>query len=152
MMTIHAIMASKQMTMYKLAQLSGLPKTTVIDICSGKSALSGCTAKTVWKLSKALGCTMEDLMEESTYDAGSGRPHSTDYLEKGLPEFLQASIQSMQASWAIEDSGKKDLRWDTIWCALNADINEAETEQLISHEQAAYLRKKHLRMEDTECC
>lgn len=150
MMTIHAIMASKQMTMYKLAQLSGLPKTTVIDICSGKSALSGCTAKTVWKLSKALGCTMEDLMEESTYDAVSGRPLATDYLEKGLPAFLQASIQTMQASWAIEDSGKRDLRWDTIWCALNADINEAETEQLISHEQAAYLRKKHLRMEDTE--
>ncbi len=150
MMTIQAIMASKQMTMYKLAQLSGLPKTTVIDICSGKSALSGCTAKTVWKLSKALSCTMEDLMEESTYDAVSGRPHAADYLEKGLPEFLQASIQAMQASWAIEDSGKRDLRWDTIWCALNADINEAETEQLISHEQAGYLRKKHLRMEDTE--
>lgn len=91
MMTIHAIMASKQMTMYKLAQLSGLPKTTVIDICSGKSALSGCTAKTVWKLSKALGCTMEYLMEESTYDAVSGRPHSTDYLEKGLHCRLRVS-------------------------------------------------------------
>lgn len=150
MMTIQAVMASKQITMCKLAQLSGLPKTMVIDICSGKRALSGCTAKTVWKLSKALGCTMEDLMEESSYDAVSGRSLSTDYLEKGLPEFLLASIQAMRASWAIEDSGKKDLHWDTIWCALNADINEAETEQLISHEQAAYLRKKHLRMEDTE--
>ena len=54
-MTINAMMASKNMSMYRLAQLSGLHKTTVIDICSGKSAISGCTAKTVWKLSQALG-------------------------------------------------------------------------------------------------
>lgn len=150
MMTIHEMMASKQMTMYKLAQLSGLPKTTVLDICSGRSDIAGCTAKTVWKLSKALGCTMEDLMEEAAYDTESGRPLSTNYLEKELPGFLQASIQAMQASWAMEDSGKRDLRWDTTWCALNADINEAETEQLISREQAAYLRKAYLRMEDDQ--
>lgn len=89
MMTIHEMMASKQMTMYKLAQLSGLPKTTVLDICSGKSDLAGCTAKTVWKLSKALGCTMEDLMEEAAYDTESGRPLSTNYLEKELLFFYR---------------------------------------------------------------
>lgn len=95
-MTIHEMMASKQMTMYKLAQLSGLPKTTVLDICSGKSDLAGCTAKTVWKLSKALGCTMEDLMEEAAYDTESGRPLSTNYLEKELPVFTD--IHSGDAS------------------------------------------------------
>lgn len=147
-MTINAMMASKNMSMYRLAQLSGLPKTTVIDICSGKSAISGCTAKTVWKLSRALGCTMEELMGESAYDAKSGRPLCAAYLEKGLPAFLKASIEAMQASWAVEDSGKRDLHWDTVWCSLNADINEAETEQLITPEQAAHLRTKYLRMEE----
>ena len=39
-MTINAMMESRNMSMYRLAQLSGLPKTTVIDICSGKSAYS----------------------------------------------------------------------------------------------------------------
>ena len=147
-MTINAMMASRNMSMYRLAQLSGLPKTTVIDICSGKSAISGCTAKTVWKLSQALGCTMEELMEESAYDAKSGRPLCADYLEKGLPAFLKASIKAMQASWAVEDSGKRDLHWDAVWCSLNADINEADTEQLITPEQAAHLRTKYLRMEE----
>ena len=87
-------------------------------------------------------------MEESTYDAKSGRPLCADYLEKGLPVFLKASIESMQASWAVEDSGKRDLHWDAVWCSLNADINEAETEQLITPEQAAHLRTKYLRMEE----
>ena len=39
-------------------------KTTVIDICSGKSDIGACNAKTVLLLSRALGCTMEDLLEK----------------------------------------------------------------------------------------
>ena len=138
------------MSMYRLAQISGLPKTTVIDICSGKSTIPGCTARTVQKLSQALGCTMEELMETADYDAASGLPVSDDYLLKGLPQDLQASVVAMEASWARLDRGEKDLRWDAYWSQLNADINEAETEQQISHEQADYLRKNILRMEEAE--
>ena len=53
----------------------------------------------------------------------------------------------MKQSWEIVDSGKKDLHWDIYWCELNADINSAEVEKLISSEQAWYLRRKYLRME-----
>ena len=52
------------------------------------------------------------------------------------------------ARLSVEDSGKRDLHWDAVWCSLNADINEAETEQLITPEQAAHLRTKYLRMEE----
>ena len=45
------------MSMYRLSQISGVPKTTVIDICSGKSDIERCTAKTVMQRSRALGCT-----------------------------------------------------------------------------------------------
>ena len=88
------------------------------------------------------------MIDSDRYSMTDGLPKDKQYLELGLPEYLQQSIERMQQSWAIEDSGGKDLHWDLYWCELNADINSAETEQEISHEQAQYLRKKYLRMED----
>ena len=76
-----------------------------------------------------------------------GKPMDQSYLECGLPDDLQASIQEMQKSWAIIDSGSRDPHWDIHWCNLNADINSAEVERIISPEQAWYLREKYLRME-----
>ena len=137
------------MSMYRLSQLSGIPKTTVIDICSGKSDISGYTAKTVQRLSNALGCTMEDLMQidAAHYDRATGYPKNKTYLEKGLPPYLLDSIKTMNNSWAKVDQGQRDLHWDIHWCDLNADINAAETEQEITSDQAWYLRQKYLRME-----
>ena len=136
--------------MYRLAQLSGVPKTTVIDICSGKSAIEGCNAGTVFQLAKALGCSMEDLMKIDTasYDMKTGLPKNMSYLEKGLPPYLEKSLAAMQRSWEIEDNGGTDIHWDICWSELNADINCAEIEQRISREQAGYLRTKYLRMEN----
>ena len=145
-MTLQTMLFEKKMTMYRLSKLSGVPKTTVLDICSGKSSIGGCNAKTVLQLSQALGCTMEELMQidNADYDKNTGKPKNNSYLEKGLPKYLSDSILSMIESWKIEDSGKRDIHW----CELNADINSAETEQEISSEQAWYLRRKYLRMEE----
>ena len=73
-------------------------------------------------------------------------PNNTERLEKGLPPYLNESLKNMKASWKRIDNGEKDLRWDLYWCELNADINSAEVDNVISHEQADYLRKKYLRM------
>ena len=149
-MTLQNMLQERNISMYRLSQISGVPKTTVIDICSGKSDIEGCTAKTVLKLSEALGCTMEDLMKIDTgkYDPQTGLPKDETYLEKGLPPYLQESLKAMNASWAKVDHGKQDLHWDICWCDLNADINAAETEQEITSDQAWYLRRKYLRMEE----
>lgn len=151
-MNMQSMLQARNMSMYRLSQISGVPKTTVIDICSGKSDIEGCTARTVMQLSRALGCTMEELMQidNARYDRETGLPKDESYLEKGLPGYLQKSIAAMQASWKIVDSGKRDLHWDLVWCELNADINSAETEQEISSDQAWYLRRKYLRMEKDE--
>ena len=85
--------------------------------------------------------------QTTQYDSKTGLPLDQSYLECGLPNDLRASIAEMQQSWATLDSGKQDLHWDIYWCNLNADINSAEVEQIISPEQAWYLRKKYLRME-----
>ena len=148
-MNLQTMLDDRNMTMYRLSKLSGVPKTTVIDICSGKSSIDGCNAKTVLLLSKALGCTMEDLMkiDSADYDRETGLPKDSNYLEKGLPPFLQESVDRMKTSWDKLDNGLEDIHWDIYWCELNADINSAEGEQEITPEQAWYLREKYLRME-----
>lgn len=93
-------------------------------------------------------CSTKDLKidPQSAYSKESGLPVDKTYLEYGLPPYLQHSLEQMKKSWAIEDSGEKDWHWDIYWCELNADINCAEVDQEITHEQAAYLRKMYLRM------
>ena len=147
-MNLQTMLAKRNLSMYRLSQISGVPKTTVIDICSGKSDIGGCNARTVFLLAKALDCTMEELMRIDTadYDRKTGLPKDKAYLEKGLPPYLIQSIEAMQKSWAVEDAGGKDIHWDIVWCDLNADINAAETEQEITSEQAWHLRKKYLRI------
>lgn len=89
----------------------------------------------------------ELVMNHAQYDQETGKPLDQSYLECGLPDDLRASIQEMQKSWAIIDSGSRDPHWDIYWCNLNADINSAEVERIISPERAWYLREKYLRME-----
>ena len=84
--------------------------------------------------------------DTQTYDPATGLPVDKTYLERGLPEYLQISLDNMKKTWEILDSGTRTNTWDLYWCELNADINSAEVDQLITHEQADYLRKVYLRM------
>lgn len=83
---------------------------------------------------------------DGKYDEATGLPKDDGYLEKNLPPYLQKSIDQMVKSWELVDKGKKNFHWDLDWCELYADINSAEVDQLISSEQAWYLREKYLRM------
>lgn len=153
-MNLQEYIDSRNITKYHLSKISGIPKTTIMDICSGKSSLQKCSARTVQQLAKALDCTMEYIMSLDTVDPGydkeTGLPNSKKYLERDLPPYLQSSLENMIASWKIVDSGKKDYHWDLYWSELNADINSAEVEQEISTEQAWYLRENYLRIKRGE--
>jgi len=62
-MSINEFLKQKNMTGYRLSKLSGIPQTTVTDICSGKTAIKNCTAETVYRLSKVLDVPMDSLIE-----------------------------------------------------------------------------------------
>lgn len=81
-----------------------------------------------------------------SYDE-AGHPTDRSYLECGLPEFLQESIKAMVSAWEKLDRGEEYTLWDCDYCNLQSDINSAEVNQIISPEQAWYLREKYLRME-----
>ena len=116
-MNLQTLLTERNMTMYRLSKISGVAKTTVIDICSGKSSIGGCNANTVLQLSRALGCSMEELMQidNAYYDRNTGKPKDESYLEKGLPKYLSDSLCAMIEAWKIEDSGKRDLHFDIHW-------------------------------------
>lgn len=61
-MSINAAMEQKGMTKYRLSKLSDVPYTTLSDICSGKTDLKKCNAETVYRISKALDVSMEELL------------------------------------------------------------------------------------------
>lgn len=88
-------------------------------------------------------------MALSDEEPETGLPADHSYLECGLPQFLQESIQAMAEAWRKLDAGEEYLRWDCDYCNLQSDINNAEVNLLISTEQAWYLREKYLRMERT---
>lgn len=62
-MMLNQIMESKNISRYRLSKNSDIPYTTLTDILSGKAELKKCSAETVYKLSKALGVTIEELLE-----------------------------------------------------------------------------------------
>ncbi|MBE6866437.1 MAG: helix-turn-helix transcriptional regulator [Ruminococcaceae bacterium] len=152
-MTLQILLDKKNISKYQLSKISGVPKTTIMDMCSGKSSIGRCSARTIYQIANALECSMEEIMlldEPTKYDTLTGLPTDKSYLECGLPEYLIESVEKMIASWKKIDKGEEDLRWDIYWCDLNADINAAETDNYISSEQAWYLREKYLRMKRGE--
>lgn len=62
-MRISELMATKQLTKYKLSKSSGIPYTTVNDICSERAHLEKCSAETIYRLAKTLDVSMETLLE-----------------------------------------------------------------------------------------
>lgn len=88
---------------------------------------------------------MNLLAEE--YDEINGLPIDKSYLECGLPEFLQESLEQMKEAWRKRDAGENYLRWDCDYCSFQSDINSAEVNGLITSEQAWYLREEYLRIE-----
>lgn len=134
-MSLQTILNDKNISMYRLSQISGVPKTTVIDICSGKSSIENCNAKTVLQLSRALNCSMEDIMQAAD---------SNNHYETALPKYLKASLDNMKKAIKLKSSGQKYLRYDCDYCELQSDINTAEVSGEISPDQAWYLRSKYL--------
>ena len=142
-MTINEMIQESGMTKYRIAKISGVPHTTLNDLCSGKSRIEKCSAETLYRLSKALNLPMEFLIENAMKDSSeqtdpeAERERSYEY---GLPGYLQHDLD------AYKDGLKNgsDLM-DCLWGELYGSINAAEiTDGVITPEHADYLRQKYL--------
>ena len=64
-MNINELLEQKNITKYRLAKMSGVPQTTITDICSGKTKIQKCSADTLYKIAKVLDVSMETLVEDA---------------------------------------------------------------------------------------
>lgn len=62
-MRLSELLEKKNYTIYRFSKESGIPKTTLIDLCSGKTSILNSKAITVLKLSLFLDLKMEDIMK-----------------------------------------------------------------------------------------
>lgn len=70
-MTVNELLERKSVTKYRLSKNSGVPYTTICDICSGKTKIENCSAGAVCKIAKELGVSMESLLEPCAKERGS---------------------------------------------------------------------------------
>ena len=62
-MTLNQILIDNHISKYRLSKNSGVPYMTINDICSGKTNLAECSAKTIYRIAKELRISMEELLE-----------------------------------------------------------------------------------------
>lgn len=103
-MRINQLLSEQNMSRYRLSKMSGVPQTTINDICNGKTQIGKCTAETLFKLSRALDTTMEDLLEYGQFAENKAeyRPEFETFKSnichllkaKGDVEFLIETIET----------------------------------------------------------
>lgn len=134
-MIIDDLLKKRNMSKYKLAVESGVPHSTLNDICSGRAKLEKCSSETVYKLAKTLGVPMELLVESAIRQ--TERESAYEY---GLPEYLQHDLDAYKEGLK-NHSGLLDCLWGELYGSINiAQIDDG----FITPEHADYLRKKFL--------
>ncbi len=62
-MTLQRILQEKNISGYRLSKDSRVPYMTIHDLITNKSSLTKCNAETVFRIAKALGTSVEELLE-----------------------------------------------------------------------------------------
>lgn len=102
-MNLQELIENNNYTIYRFSKESGIPKTTLLDLCSGKTSIYKSQAITIKKIANTLGVSMEYLMSlENT---------SKDYLEFNIPDFLKDSIN-------LFNKNIKTSLYDIYYCTL----------------------------------
>ena len=64
-MNLNTLLEERNITKYRLSKEGSIPYSTIADICCGKTKIEKCSAETIYKISKVLNCTMEDLIKDA---------------------------------------------------------------------------------------
>lgn len=128
-MTFIDLLLEKKLSVYRVSQLSGIPKTTIHDISIGKSDILNCNGKTLLAIASTLNVSIEYLLSLER----------EMYIPK-LPGFLVKSLNSYRN--AVR-KGNSSL--DCCIDELSSSVNVAEVEGFITKEIADKLRQKYLK-------
>lgn len=134
-------MKKRGLSRYQLSKISGVPWETLAELSSGGVGLEQCGEATLSKLSGALEISIEELLvlETGSDVDEEGKPRDKEYLETGLPESLQHSLDEY-----IQGEKEQVSHMDCLWGELYGSINACQWGGRITKEHADYLRKKYL--------
>lgn len=101
-MFLNDLLNEREITKYRLSKASGVPQTTITDICSGKARIEKCSADTLYKIAKALNVSMESLIMEE--------------MESQEPQPKRISFENFKSNVChyVKDKGDIDFIIETI--------------------------------------
>ncbi len=100
-MYLNEVLSEKNMSRYMLSKRSGVPQSTISEICSGKAKIEKCSADTLYRISKTLNVTMESLIESEM--EAQNKPHRTSF------EVFKSNICHL-----VKDKGDIDFVLDIL--------------------------------------
>lgn len=101
-MFLNDLLKARNITKYRLSKASGVPQTTITDICSGKARIEKCSADTLYKIAKALDVSIESLIAEEM---------ETNYFQ---PKRIPFENFKSNVCHYVKDKGDIDFIIDTL--------------------------------------
>lgn len=101
-MYLNDLLAERKMSKYRLAKESGVPQTTIVDICSRKARIEKCSADTIYKIAKVLHVSMESLIEQE--------------MENHVPKPKRSTFEIFKSNVChlVKDKGDIDFILDAL--------------------------------------
>ncbi len=97
-------------TKYRLSKESGVPYSTVSDICSGRTPLNKCSAETVYRLSRAMGVSCDDIIASAC--ERKNRECASGAYEKRRHQEVMDGLRSLNSCFWDTDISRLDIEKD----------------------------------------
>ena len=78
-MKLTDLMKQKNLSIYRLSKLSSVPYSTLNDVCNEKTELKKCSAETIYRISRVLNVSMEELLDFNDF-----RPHDFENFKSNV--------------------------------------------------------------------
>lgn len=138
-MSLQALLDSRGISKYRLSKMSGVSKTVVADICSGKSSLENCTAKTVYRIALVLDCTVEFLLMMSA-KSNIDNSAASDQCEVNISPVYSSerNLKKYGIDFYVEKSLENDLFALIDGVNNNVSYIDCLRDELLSSVHASY--------------
>lgn len=98
-MNFEQLLLSKNTSANQLSKLSGVPRSTILDMVRGRSDVKKASGITLYKIAKAIGVSMETLIildSPSDIDTVTGKPKDSSYYECSVGEPLKSILRNLK--------------------------------------------------------
>lgn len=114
-MTFEQLLLQKNISVLELSKLSGVPRSTIMDMCNGNTDIKKASAINIFKISKVLDVTMEDILQLDTQydlDKKTKLPKDLRFLELSLNNNSSRALKNLKLAIYRNKHGKQQANVD----------------------------------------